>query len=76
MYPDFTVLNVRTRRELHWEHFGMMDNPGYVEKTINKIHTYEQNGIYAGEKLLLTYEASKTPINPKFILRTIQRYLK
>ena len=76
VYPDFTVLNVRTRRELHWEHFGMMDNPGYVEKTINKIHTYEQNGIYAGEKLLLTYEASKTPINPKFILRTIQRYLK
>ena len=55
----------------------MMDNPAYAEKAINKIQRYEQNGIYVGEKLLLTYETScKNPIKPKAILRTIQRYLK
>ena len=63
--PDFTVLNIRKRKELYLEHFGMMDNPAYAEKAINKIQMYEQNGIYVGEKLMLTYETSKNPINPK-----------
>ena len=76
VYPDFTVLNIRTRREIHWEHLGMMDSPRYAERAINKIQMYEQNGIYMGENLLLTYETNKNPINPKFILRTIQRFLK
>ena len=76
VYPDFTVLNVRKRKEIYYEHLGMMDSPTYAEKAINKIQMYEQNGIYEGENLLLTYETSKTPINPKAILRNIQRYLK
>ena len=76
VYPDFTVLNVRTRRELQWEHFGMMDSPTYAEKAINKIQLYEQNKIYPGENLLLTYETNKNPINPKAVLRSIHRYLK
>lgn len=31
IYPDFTILNVRKRKELYWEHFGMMDVPEYCE---------------------------------------------
>ena len=76
VYPDFTVLNVRTRREIYWEHMGMMDNPVYAEKAVNKIHTYEQNGMFQGEDLLVTYETSKNPLNQKVIMRMIQRYLK
>lgn len=76
VYPDFTVLNIRTRREIYWEHMGMMDNPAYAEKAVNKIHTYEQNGIFPGEELLLTYETSKSPLDQKVIMRKIQRYLK
>ena len=76
VYPDFTVLNVRTRREIYWEHMGMMDNPVYAEKAVNKIHTYEQNGIFQGEDLLITYETSKSSLNQKGIVRMIQRYLK
>ena len=29
IYPDFLCLNVRTRQEFYWEHFGMMDDPEY-----------------------------------------------
>ena len=76
VYPDFTVLNVRTRREIYWEHMGMMDNPVYAEKAVNKIHTYEQNGMFQGEDLLVTYETGKNPLNQKVIMRMIQRYLK
>ena len=27
IYPDFLCLNIHTRREYIWEHFGMMDDP-------------------------------------------------
>ena len=76
VYPDFTLLNVRIRKEIYWEHMGMMDNSAYAEKAVNKIHTYEQNGIFQGENLLITYETSKSPLSQKGIMRMIQRYLK
>ncbi|MBO4638908.1 MAG: hypothetical protein J5710_04065 [Treponema sp.] len=31
-YPDFTCLNVHTRQEFIWEHFGLMDDPDYAKK--------------------------------------------
>lgn len=76
IYPDFTVLNVRTRKEIYWEHLGMMDDPVYVENALQKIGLYEQNGIFPGESLILTYETKKNPINQKLIICMIQHYLK
>ena len=76
IYPDFTVLNVRLRKELYWEHLGMMDDPIYAEKAIQKIFTYEQNGFFPGESLILTYETRQIPLNQKQILLFINRYLK
>ncbi len=72
VYPDFTVLNVAGRKELYWEHFGMMDDMDYVEKALHKITLYEQNEIFPGDKLILTYETQKNPINQKNIRRIIQ----
>ncbi len=76
IYPDFMVLNVRTRKEYYWEHLGMMDDPDYAEKAIRRIAMYEQNGIYSGEKLILTYETRKSPLNQKQVIRMIEHYLK
>ena len=76
IYPDFTVLNIRTRKEILWEHFGMMDDPEYVEKAVQKIMTYEQNEILQGENLILTYETRKIPLNQKTIMRKLWQYLK
>ena len=36
VYPDFTVLNLKTRKEYIWEHFGMLDDPHYRETMLNK----------------------------------------
>lgn len=55
-YPDFTCLNVRLRREYIWEHFGKCDDPEYVRKNIRKMRLYEQNNIFPGEKLIMSYE--------------------
>ena len=76
IYPDFTVLNVKKRKELYWEHLGMMDDPSYAEKALKKITIYEQNGNFPGEDLILTYETRKNPMNQKVIMLMIQHYLK
>lgn len=76
VYPDFLVLNIRLRQEFYWEHLGMMDEAEYAEKAIRKIASYEKNGIYPGENLILTFETKKNPISSNVIHRKIQKYLK
>ena len=74
IYPDFTVLNVKKRKEYYWEHFGMMDDPSYAEKVLQKLSTYEQNGIFPGEQLIITFETRKNPLNQKQISNLIEHY--
>lgn len=76
VYPDFTVLNVSTRKEFYWEHLGMMDDSTYAEKAMQKIIMYEQNGIYPGEGLILTHETRKCPLSQKVVMNMIVHYLK
>ena len=42
---------------------------------VRKINAYENNGIYAGEKLILTYETEQTIINTGKIEQLVKRYL-
>ena len=74
VYPDFTLLKVCTREEIYWEHLGMMDDPSYVHKALNKINTYIRNGYIPGKNLLLTFESKAVPLNMRNVesqLRTI-----
>lgn len=73
--PDFTILNKKKRKEYYWEHLGMMDEPFYCEKAIKKIELYEKNGIFTGQKLILTYETSEHPLNARNLEMLIQEYL-
>lgn len=75
VYPDFTFLSRRTGKEIYWEHEGMMDNPDYAKAAIQKIETYEKNGIICGENLILTFETSMTAINTELIKIKTHRYL-
>ena len=53
----------------------MMDNPDYAEKAIQKIFSYNMNGIYPGDKLILTSETKNVPINIRQINGIIQHFL-
>jgi hypothetical protein len=75
LYPDFTLLNTRTRNEYYWEHLGMMSKDDYCEKAIQKIETYEQNNIYPGSGLILTYEAENHAFNSSLLEGMIREYL-
>ena len=65
VYPDFIILRMPERKEVYLEHFGMMDDSGYVDNVIYKLNTYERNGIYLGVNLFITYETSKSTLNTR-----------
>ncbi len=64
VYPDFKVLNVKYRKEFIHEHFGMMDDPGYVEANIAKLYAYLENGYVMGKNFILTTETRLHPFDP------------
>ena len=73
--PDFTVLNVRRRKQYYWEHFGMMDDMNYANGFVKKLATYAKNDIYLGENLISSYETSSITINEKDVETIIEKYL-
>ncbi|MCQ2520117.1 MAG: hypothetical protein MJ107_06255 [Lachnospiraceae bacterium] len=75
LYPDFTVLNICTRKEYYWEHLGMMDNDQYCENALSKLDTYQSGGIIPGKQLILTYETSKKPLNINHLNQVIEEFL-
>ena len=76
IHPDFTVLNVRTKEEFFWEHFGMMDSPDYSSAALKRIRKYETCGIFPGRKLIETQETKALPLDLQIVRRIIEKYLK
>ena len=76
VYPDFTVLNIRKRKEMFWDHFGMMDDPDYASKAVKKLISYNKNKIFPGDRLIITSETRTEPLNIRQIRDVIQFYLK
>ena len=74
-HPDFLCLNVRTRRELIWEHFGMMDDAEYLEKALRKLQLYNDNNYFPGINLIITMESQHSPINTRQLEKLIKIYL-
>ena len=75
IYPDFTFLPRKSKKEIYLEHFGMMDNPEYARAAIKKIELYEKNGIYPGEQLILTFETSTYGLNTTLLKEITEKYL-
>ena len=76
LYPDFTVLNKRTRKIYYWEHFGKMDDPEYVNNSfLPKINDYYNFEYLPGEKLLMTFESKEHPFDTTQVKRLIETFL-
>ena len=74
IHPDFTILNVKYRKEMIWEHFGLMDDEEYAQKAINRINHYIREGYYPGETFIATFETKANPIHSKFIEQIAAHY--
>ncbi len=57
--PDFTLLKIKERKTVYWEHFGIADDPNYAVKTLNKLYKYENNGIVLGRELIISFESAR-----------------
>lgn len=75
VHPDFTCLNLKTRKEIIWEHFGMMDVPEYACNMVKKISMYQKNGFFAGVNFIHTMETVKHPIKPEMVKHYVENFL-
>ena len=76
LHPDFLCLNLRTRQEIIWEHFGLMDSPDYTHNAVSKLNLYAKNKILPGKKLIITMETNTEPLIPDVINQMIEQFLK
>ena len=76
LHPDFYCLNLRTRGEFAWEHFGMMNNPEYASRASEKLALYAENGFFPGKNLIITMETTKNQLSSKTLKEIIKTYLK
>ncbi|MCR4956702.1 MAG: hypothetical protein K6A30_08455 [Lachnospiraceae bacterium] len=75
IYPDFTVLNMRTREVKYWEHRGMMGDMEYAHHTVRRIKKYNKTGLYLGRQLMITEETLEDPLGTDEIEYMIKEYL-
>ena len=72
VHPDFSLLNIKERKEVYWEHFGMMDDREYRDEALLKIREYEANGFYPYDSLICTFESGKYPINTRDVRNMVK----
>ena len=76
IYPDFTLLDIRNRQEIYWEHRGMMDDKEYARNSVQRIKTLMRNGICIGKNLIITEETLTNPLGTDEIKTIIQEFFK
>lgn len=74
LYPDFVILDINKRREVYWEHRGMMDNKEYANHSVKRMKDYNRKGIYLGDNLIMTEETSAFPLDTREIDNVIMHY--
>ena len=76
LYPTFTALNLRTGKELYWEHFRLMDASCSASEAIRKTALYEACGLFPGKRLIVTQETFDVRPDRARYARIIEAYLK
>ncbi|MCR5804147.1 MAG: hypothetical protein K6G47_07770 [Clostridia bacterium] len=71
IHPDFTILDIKRRREVYLEHLGMMDNPKYATSAVQRINLYTHNNIVLGDRLFITLETDSVPLDTQIVDNTI-----
>lgn len=74
IHPDFTVWDSKKRREVYWEHRGMMDDSDYALHSVKRLKDYSKNNVIIGDNLIITEETSLQPLGTDEIERIIKTY--
>lgn len=74
IFPDFTIRHPVTGETYYWEHFGLMDQASYIQKTFSKLELYASHGIIPSVNLLTTYETKENPLSMDMIEKIVHHY--
>ena len=72
---DFECLNVRLRKTIYLEHFGMVGNESYTRRMFEKLQCYYENGFVLGDNFIFTMESDTCPLSIQMIDLIIRTYL-
>ena len=72
---DFTILDVKNRKEYYLEHFGMLGDAEYAKNAFRKMRIYEENGMYEGSSMLYSFETYDVPLDIRYLERKVRRTL-
>ena len=75
IHPDFTILDVKYRREVYHEHFGLMDDVSYVNDSVARVNLYSRNNIFLGDRLFVTMETKQRPLNLSLMEKMFNRFI-
>lgn len=75
VYPDFTCLNVRLRKEVVWEHFGKMDDGAYSANVALKMNEFLMNGYAMGDNFMFSMESEGCVFDAKKAEMLIKKFL-
>lgn len=73
-YPDFTILHPSKNCLYIWEHFGLMDQHAYRERSIEKLNNYMRFGYTPSMNLICTYESSKTALSGSYVEMLVRHH--
>lgn len=74
LYPDFTIRHPKTGEYFYYEHFGMMDDPVYIQKYMQKMNLYIQHQIIPSIQLITSYETADHPLTPDTVQNLLNMY--
>lgn len=74
--PDFVILHPTSKEIFIWEHFGLMDDPGYAQRAAEKLLLYMESGFIPGKNLIITMESSECPLDSDTVQFMINKYLR
>ena len=74
LFPDFTIRHPKSGEFYYWEHFGLIDDPGYRKNAMSKLQLYASHGIFPTINLITTYETKYTPLNPEYVNLLVSHY--
>lgn len=72
IYPDFLILNVNTREEFYYEHFGRMGDAAYSANNVDRMNDMIMSGLIPGKNFICTFETETNQLNTLTIRKMLE----
>jgi hypothetical protein len=74
IYVDFLILDVKNRKEIWYEHFGMMGIVWYADDNTERFNDIVSAGLIPGDNFIATFETENKVLDTETILKIFEPY--